>query len=154
MCVVRQGPLITSRTRLCPGLFHPNFPVFFPNQAYKGLDLPTDVKFVWNYLKNSYSQKAFTESCPADQDIIAFYEKLPYKPTAWGANYKLKSPTFSFDTPACWQPVDCMLAACWKPVCSLLTACWQPVDCVLTAQSRSSFGIEMVPSVSLRAVHL
>ena len=75
MCVVRQGPLITSRTRLCPGLFHPNFPVFFPNQAYKGLDLPTDVKFVWNYLKNSYSQKAFTESCPADQVRITYWKR-------------------------------------------------------------------------------
>ena len=40
-------------------------------------------------------------TCFTNQDIIAFYEKLPYKPTEWGANYKLKSPTFSFDTPAC-----------------------------------------------------
>jgi len=68
-------------------------------KAYKDLDLPHDLTFVWKYLKNGYSQKAFIESCPADQDIIAFYEKLPYKLNESGANYKLKTPTFSFSTP-------------------------------------------------------
>ena len=59
---MRLGHLISERAFLHMILFSA-----FSEQAYKGLDLPTDVKFVWNYLKNSYSQKAFTESCPADQ---------------------------------------------------------------------------------------
>ena len=62
---------VLYRSLVCEQTFYLNF-----YQAYKDLELPTDVTFVWKYLKNSYSQKAFTESCPADQVTLWFEARV------------------------------------------------------------------------------
>jgi len=37
-------------------------------------DIPTDLVYLWRYIKEMYDLDAFTQSCPADQDIIHIYK--------------------------------------------------------------------------------
>jgi len=42
-------------------------------KAYKDLEIPTELVYLWNYLRNAYDADAFKESCPADREIITQY---------------------------------------------------------------------------------
>lgn len=37
-------------------------------------EIPTHLKHLWHYMKHMYELEAFTQSCPADQDIINHYK--------------------------------------------------------------------------------
>ena len=37
-------------------------------------DIPTDLTNLWRYMYHMYHLDAFTQSCPADQDIINHYK--------------------------------------------------------------------------------
>ncbi|KAI5750308.1 hypothetical protein M8J76_014509 [Diaphorina citri] len=37
-------------------------------------EIPTYMKHLWHYMKHMYELEAFTQSCPADQDIINHYK--------------------------------------------------------------------------------
>ncbi|KAL1464287.1 hypothetical protein WDU94_003949 [Cyamophila willieti] len=37
-------------------------------------EIPTHMKHLWHYMKHMYELEAFTQSCPADQDIINHYK--------------------------------------------------------------------------------
>ena len=37
-------------------------------------NIPADMHHLWRYMKNTYQLDAFTQSCPADQDIINHYK--------------------------------------------------------------------------------
>ena len=37
-------------------------------------DIPTDLTHLWRYMYHMYHLDAFTQSCPADQDIINHYK--------------------------------------------------------------------------------
>lgn len=40
-----------------------------------GFDIPHDLIYLWNYVLTTYRTAAFSESCPADQDIIHHYKE-------------------------------------------------------------------------------
>jgi hypothetical protein len=42
-------------------------------KAYKNFEIPTELVYIWRYLKAAYSTDAFQESCPADREIISHY---------------------------------------------------------------------------------
>lgn len=54
---------------LLPSLQH----IRVAGKAYKGFEIPTELRAIWRYLKNAYSTDAFLESCPADREIITHY---------------------------------------------------------------------------------
>lgn len=37
-------------------------------------EIPTDFTYLWRYMLHMYQLDAFTQSCPADQDIINHYK--------------------------------------------------------------------------------
>jgi len=43
-------------------------------KAYRDFEIPTELVYVWRYLKNAYDTDAFKESCPADREIITHYD--------------------------------------------------------------------------------
>ena len=50
-------------------------------QAYKDFEIPTELVYVWRYLRDSYDTDAMQESCPADREIITHYlDKAATKP--------------------------------------------------------------------------
>jgi hypothetical protein len=64
------GPNLTrADCYLLPTLQH----IRVAGKAYKGFEIPTELRFIWRYLKNAYSMDAFLESCPADREIITHY---------------------------------------------------------------------------------
>lgn len=42
-------------------------------KAYKEFEIPTELRYVWQYLRIAYETDAFRESCPADREIINHY---------------------------------------------------------------------------------
>jgi len=41
---------------------------------FMDFDIPTDLTHLWRYMYHMYHLDAFTQSCPADQDIINHYK--------------------------------------------------------------------------------
>lgn len=37
--------------------------------------MPTDLRYLWRYMLHMYQLDAFTQSCPADQDIVNHYKQ-------------------------------------------------------------------------------
>lgn len=37
--------------------------------------IPTDLRYLWRYMLHMYQLDAFTQSCPADQDIVNHYKQ-------------------------------------------------------------------------------
>jgi hypothetical protein len=54
---------------LLPSLQH----IRVAGKAYKNFEIPTELTYLWRYLKNAYATDAFQESCPADREIITHY---------------------------------------------------------------------------------
>ena len=43
-------------------------------QVIMGFEIPTELAFLWRYLKRVYETPAFTASCPADREIVIHYD--------------------------------------------------------------------------------
>ncbi len=43
-------------------------------QAYKNFEIPTELVYLWRYLRDAYDADAFSESCPADREVITHYD--------------------------------------------------------------------------------
>jgi hypothetical protein len=54
---------------LLPSLQH----IRVAGRAYKNFEIPTELTYLWRYLKRAYASDAFQESCPADREIITQY---------------------------------------------------------------------------------
>jgi len=69
---------------------------------FMDFDIPTDLTHLWRYMYHMYHLDAFTQSCPADQDIINHY-KLQQ-----GAKMKkheeLETPTYTTSIPENVRP--------------------------------------------------
>lgn len=46
----------------------------FPGKYFRDFEIPKDFNHLWRYMLNMYQLDAFTQSCPADQDIINHYK--------------------------------------------------------------------------------
>ena len=69
-------------------------------QAYKDLEIPTELTYLWRYLKNAYESDAFKESCPADREIITQYvEKASCKAKIPARRSQLMGEERTFSTP-------------------------------------------------------
>ncbi|KAK2144048.1 hypothetical protein LSH36_791g01041 [Paralvinella palmiformis] len=69
-------------------------------KAYKDLEIPTELTFLWRYLKNAYDSDAFKESCPADREIITQYvEKASCKAKIPARRSQLMGEERTFSTP-------------------------------------------------------
>lgn len=51
-----------------------NFSMYIAFQAYKSFEIPTELFFLWRYLKNVYETQAMNATCPADREIITYYQ--------------------------------------------------------------------------------
>lgn len=60
-------------------------------------DIPTDLANLWRYMHHMYHLDAFTQSCPADQDIINHY-KLQ-QGTKMKKHEELETPTYTTSIP-------------------------------------------------------
>lgn len=60
-------------------------------------DIPTDLVNLWRYMHHMYHLDAFTQSCPADQDIINHY-KLQ-QGTKMKKHEELETPTYTTSIP-------------------------------------------------------
>jgi len=63
-----------------------------------GCSIPDNLTSLWRYMKNMYSLDAFTQSCPADQDIINHY-KLQ-QGVKLKKHEELDPPTYTTSLPA------------------------------------------------------
>lgn len=41
---------------------------------FMNFEIPTEFTYLWRYMLHMYQLDAFTQSCPADQDIINHYK--------------------------------------------------------------------------------
>ena len=46
----------------------------FLGKYFADFEIPEDMTSLWKYMDNMYHLDAFTQSCPADQDIINLYK--------------------------------------------------------------------------------
>lgn len=64
---------------------------------YANFEIPTDLKHIWFYIYHMYYVDAFTQSCPADQDLISHYAgQQTLKMTKLE---KLSTPTYNTTIP-------------------------------------------------------
>ncbi|KAK5972473.1 Transcription initiation factor TFIID subunit [Trichostrongylus colubriformis] len=72
-------------------------------KALKDFDMPTELSFLWMYLKNGYQLKSFTTSCAPDQEIILYWSDRPDTQglsSAKRAHLAREAPTFTHTIPA------------------------------------------------------
>jgi hypothetical protein len=66
-------------------------------------EIPTNLTHLWRYMYNMYQLDAFTQSCPADQDIINHYKlqmaKGDMKMLKMKKHEELETPTFTTSIP-------------------------------------------------------
>jgi len=67
-------------------------------------DIPADLTYLWRYIKEMYELDAFTQSCPADQDIIHIYKMQRMStantlPKATKSREELEAPTYLTSVP-------------------------------------------------------
>ncbi|XP_022652549.1 chloride intracellular channel exc-4-like isoform X1 [Varroa jacobsoni] len=61
-------------------------------------EIPREFSALWRYMGQMYALDAFTQSCPADQDIINHYkQQMHVKPTR---HEELEAPTFTNSLPS------------------------------------------------------
>lgn len=65
---------------------------------FADFEIPPDLQNLWRYMYHMYTLDAFTQSCPADQDIISHY-KLQHG-AKMSRHEELETPSFSIDVPA------------------------------------------------------
>lgn len=42
---------------------------------FMDFQIPNDLRYLWRYMLHMYQLDAFTQSCPADQDIVNHYKQ-------------------------------------------------------------------------------
>lgn len=47
---------------------------FVAGKYFMNFEIPTEFRHLWRYMLHMYQLDAFTQSCPADQDIINHYK--------------------------------------------------------------------------------
>merc|ERR1712115_668844 len=65
---------------------------------FAGFDIPPDMSALWRYMGTMYTLDAFTQSCPADQDIINHY-KLQ-QGSKMSKREELEAPSFTTSVPS------------------------------------------------------
>jgi len=82
---------------LLPSLQH----IRVAGKAYKNFEIPTELTYIWRYLKNAYETDAFQESCPADREIITHYNlKATNEPVIPAPKSQLMGEDRTFSIPA------------------------------------------------------
>lgn len=68
---------------------------------FVGYEIPQSLDYLWNYIKEMYQLDAFTQSCPADQDIIHMYKMQQQKGgfERTKSHEELETPTFTTTLP-------------------------------------------------------
>lgn len=64
-------------------------------QAYKGYEIPKELRNMWKYLQIAYQTKAFIQTLPSDQDIKLHYETKAA--TKLEKTIKLEGTSYSTD---------------------------------------------------------
>jgi hypothetical protein len=77
--------------------------LFCTGKYFLDFDIPGELEHLWRYMFHMYQLDAFTQSCPADQDIIN--------------HYKLQQVGVS--TPANNNTHDCWVASAAINLCSV-----------------------------------
>ena len=99
----RNSRFLTGDTMCCfdcelmPRLQH----IRVAGKHFVDFEIPLNLKAIWRYMKNMYDLDAFTQSCPADQDIINHY-KLQINsgaPSVSREHEKLETPTYTTTIP-------------------------------------------------------
>ncbi|XP_064489224.1 chloride intracellular channel Clic-like [Ornithodoros turicata] len=91
---------LTGNTMVCfdcelmPRLQH----IRVAGHYFAEFEIPTNLEHIWRYMGHMYQLDAFTQSCPADQDIINHY-KLQ-QGTKINKHEELETPTFTTSLPA------------------------------------------------------
>lgn len=70
----------------------------FAGKYFADFEIPRMLSALWGYMGHMYQLDAFTQSCPADQDIINHY-KLQQN-TKVNKHEELETPTFTTSLPA------------------------------------------------------
>lgn len=47
----------------------------YTGKYFMDFQIPTDLRYLWRYMLHMYQLDAFTQSCPADQDIVNHYKQ-------------------------------------------------------------------------------
>lgn len=71
--------------------------ILFVGKYFADFEIPEDLKNLWLYMARMYQLDAFTQSCPADQDIINHY-KLQ-QGTKMKKHEELETPTYTTSIP-------------------------------------------------------
>ncbi len=71
--------------------------LFLTGQYFAEVEIPVEFTSIWRYMYHMYQLDAFTQSCPADQDIINHY-KLQ-QGTKMKKHEELEMPTFTASIP-------------------------------------------------------
>lgn len=69
---------------------------------FADFDIPEELEHLWKYMYHMYQLDAFTQSCPADQDIINHYKQQ--QGTRMKKHEELETPTFTTSIPASVNP--------------------------------------------------
>ncbi|RWS25422.1 Chloride intracellular channel exc-4-like protein [Leptotrombidium deliense] len=95
----RGSRFLTGDTMCCfdcelmPKLQH----IRVAGKYFADFEIPDDMAALWTYMYNMYQLDAFTQSCPADQDIINHY-KLQ-QGTKMKKHEELETPTYTTSIP-------------------------------------------------------
>lgn len=95
----RGSRFLTGETMCCfdcelmPRLQH----IKVAGKYFAEFEIPTNYVGIWRYMYNMYQLDAFTQSCPADQDIINHYKNQ--QGVKMKKHEELEMPTFSTDVP-------------------------------------------------------
>lgn len=74
------------------------FLLLHAGKYFADFEIPRTLDAMWSYMGHMYKLDAFTQSCPADQDIINHY-KLQ-QGTKVNKHEELETPTFTISLPA------------------------------------------------------
>ncbi|XP_013788885.1 chloride intracellular channel exc-4-like [Limulus polyphemus] len=99
----RQGRFLTGDTMCCfdcelmPRLQH----IRVAGKYFSDFDIPVELTNLWRYMYHMYQLDAFTQSCPADQDIINHYKlQLQRSANRSKKHEELETPTYTTSIPS------------------------------------------------------
>ncbi|KAL4131829.1 hypothetical protein QTP88_009078 [Uroleucon formosanum] len=72
------------------------------SKYFMDFQMPTDLRYLWRYMLHMYQLDAFTQSCPADQDIVNHYKQqqnLMLQNVKMKKHEELETPTFTTSIP-------------------------------------------------------
>lgn len=83
-------------TELMPKLQH----IRVASKFFVNYEIPQEFSALWKYIKEMYELDAFTQSCPADQDIIHMYKQQQTVLARMKSHEELENPTYTTSVPA------------------------------------------------------